>query len=235
MSSSIESEPKLGFYTAIYTPTFLSLIYNVLVSFNFKCMWHCHMDHVLEHFFAESLSRRHLDIGVATGYLPAKALSRPFRKGAKHSITLVDLNPSSLNNAKSRILSVATNATVDIAVADVTQPAPELLQGSKFDSISMFNLFHCVPGKEKVVAFKTYKEFLADNGVMVGCTVLGESYTTNWFNYQYLKLYNHLGIFNNWEDKKEDFERALRENFEEVEITMVGMVVLWRASKPRRS
>lgn len=192
-------------------------------------------DTVLEPFFAENLSRHHLDIGVATGYFLAAALARPFRTQAKHSITLVDLNPNPLEAAKARVLSAAPNAAIKTVVADVTEPPPKALEGSRFDSITMFNLFHCVPEKEKKLeAFSLYKDLLADGGVLAGCTILGGSHATNWINYLYVKLYNNKGIFNNWDDKKEDFELALMENFEEVETTLVGMMLLFRATKPRR-
>ncbi|KAI0486770.1 methyltransferase domain-containing protein [Xylaria cf. heliscus] len=236
MSTTGQTGQTPGLYADIYTPTFLSIIYDVVVlRFNLRYMWRCRTDTVLEPFFAENFSRHHLDIGVATGYFLATALSRPFRTQAKHSITLVDLNPNPLNTAKARILSEAPNALVNTVVADVTEPPPKALQGSMFDSISMFNLFHCVPGNEKLRAFSMYKDILADGGVLTGCTVLGGSHATNWFNYLYVKLYNHLGIFHNWDDKKEDFERALKGNFENVETTLVGMVLLFRVTTPRRS
>ncbi|KAI0857202.1 methyltransferase domain-containing protein [Xylaria cubensis] len=236
MSATSQTGQTPGLYANIYTPTFLSIIYDVVVlRFNLRYMWRCRTDTVLEPFFAENFSRRHLDIGVATGYFLAKALSRPFRTHVKHSIALVDLNPNPLNAARARILSEAPNATVETVVADVTEPPPKALQHSEFDSISMFNLFHCIPGDEKLRAFSIYKELLADGGVLTGCTVLGASHATNWFNYQYVKLYNRLGIFHNLDDKREDFERVLKENFEEVETTLVGMTLLFRVSKPRRS
>ncbi|KAI3337231.1 methyltransferase [Xylariaceae sp. AK1471] len=234
MATESQTGQKPGLYATIYTPTLLSLVYDfVVLRFNLRYMWRCRTDTVLEPFFAENFSRHHLDIGVATGYFPSVALSRPFRAQAKHSITLVDLNPNPLIAARARILSKAPNTTVETIVADVTTPPPKELKNSAFDSISMFNLFHCIPGNMKLRAFSLYGDILADGGVLTGCTVLGGSHATNWINYQYVKLYNYLGIFHNWDDKKEDFERALKENFEEVETTLVGMVLLFRATKPR--
>ncbi|KAI0201378.1 methyltransferase domain-containing protein [Astrocystis sublimbata] len=233
-TNQADQTPEL--YATIYTPTFLSIIYDVLVlRFNLRYMWRCRTDTILEPFFAENFSRRHLDIGVATGYFLATALARPFRAQAKHSIALVDLNPHPLDAARARILSKAPSATVEVVVADVTQPPPKALQKSAFDSISMFNLFHCIPGEEKLQAFSLYKDLLAEGGVLAGCTVLGGSHATNWFNYLYVKLYNRLGIFHNWGDKVEDFERVLGENFEDVETTLVGMTLLFRATRPRRT
>ncbi|KAJ8133295.1 hypothetical protein O1611_g330 [Lasiodiplodia mahajangana] len=236
MSTTNPADRELGRSVTIYTPTLLSKVYDhIVLRFNLRYMWRCRTDTVLEPFFAENLSRRHLDIGVATGYFPAKALSRPFRVEAKQSVTLVDLNPHPLNAARARILSKASNTTVETVVADVTEPPPKALQNSSFDSISMFNLFHCVPGDEKLRAFSLYKDLLAEGGVLTGCTVLGGNHATNWLNYLYVKLYNRLGIFHNWDDGKEAFERALKDNFEEVETTLVGMVLLFRATKPRKS
>ncbi|KAI0444715.1 methyltransferase domain-containing protein [Xylaria telfairii] len=236
MSATNQTGQAPGLYANIYSPTFLSIVYDVVVlRFNLRYMWRCPTDTVLEPFFADNFSTNHLDIGVATGYFPATALSRPFRAQAKHSIALVDLNPNPLNAARARILSKAPNATVITVVADVTEPPPLALQDSVFDSISMFNLFHCIPGTEKLTAFSLYKDLLAEGGVLTGCTVLGGSHATNWFNYLYVKLYNRLGIFHNWEDTREEFERILRENFEEVETTLVGMILLFRVRKPRRA
>jgi len=101
----------------------------------------------------------------------------------------------------------------------------------------MFNLFHCVPGgtQNKLRALEHYAGLLSDNGVLAGCTVLGGQSATNWFNYWYVKLYNRLGIFCNWDDRKEDFESRLTDCFEEVDITVVGMILLFRATRPRRS
>ncbi|KAI0405644.1 methyltransferase domain-containing protein [Xylaria palmicola] len=237
MSATSQTDQAPGVCTTVYTPTFLSVFYDIVVlRFNLRYMWRCRTDTVLEPFFSENFSRRHLDVGVATGYFLAAALSRPFRAQARQSIALADLNPNPLVAARARVLSRAPSATVDIVVADVTKPPPKALQDSAFDSISMFNLLHCVPGgREKLGAFRLYKDLLADGGVLAGCTVLGGSHATNWLNYLYVKQYNRLGVFHNWDDKQEDFERALKENFEDVETTLVGMVLLFRATRPRRT
>ncbi|KAI5926532.1 methyltransferase [Camillea tinctor] len=234
-NNNMESKEE-PMYSRVYSPTFLSIVYDVLVlKFNMRYMWGCRTDKVIEPFFAENFSRRHLDIGVATGYLPAVSLGRPYRTQSKHQLTLVDLNPNPLEAAKSRVLSKGANTTVQCVAADVTAPLPDELKGAKFDSISMFNLFHCIPGKEKFEAFNTYKDLLSEGGVLSGCTVLGGKHATNKINQLYVKLYNRKGIFHNWEDTREEFEAALNKSFEEVEITLVGMMLLFRATKPRQT
>lgn len=120
--------------------------------------------------------------------------------------------------------------------ADVTEPTPESLKGSHFDSISMFNLFHCMPGgKDKFKAIANFKDLLSDDGVLAGCTVLGPKASPSWLTTLYLKWYNWWGVFNNWDDTQEDVTAVLDEAFAEVETWLVGVTLLFRAQKPRRS
>jgi hypothetical protein len=45
---------------------------------------------------------------------------------------------------------------------------------------------------------------------------------------------NTVGIFGNLGDSEEGYEAALKENFEDVEVRVVGVVLLFTAKKPRR-
>ena len=263
-----------GVYASVYTPSFLSIVYDYLVlRFNMRYMWGCPTDEVLLPFFAEGMSRRHLDVGVATGYLPAKALARVFRRTAAQHLTLLDINPHPLAAAAARVrAATGPNTKVSTVEADVTAPLPSaLLQSAAvvsssgggsssssaeedggssssssspgkdrlqyyYDSISMFNLFHCIPGwPAKLVALRTYKALLEpDRGVLYGCTVLGESAATGWLSRWYVRLYNRWGLFNNLHDDRQEFEAALHREFAEVETWLVGMTLLFRAARPRR-
>ncbi|KAI1370681.1 methyltransferase [Hypoxylon crocopeplum] len=221
-------------YTKVYTPSALTRWYDFMVlRINMKYMWRCPTDSVLLPFFSENFSRRHLDCGVASGWFPYTALSRPFRVHATQHLTLLDYNEDALRISKSRVLSATTNTTIDCVVADVKAPLPDALKDAKFDSISMFNLFHCIPGSSKFQAFGTYKHLLAEDGVLTGCTILGEKYATRWLGRWLLKKYNRLGYFNNLEDNEEDIRQILEKEFEEVETWLIGMMLLFRVSKPR--
>ncbi|GKT43547.1 methyltransferase ctvB [Colletotrichum spaethianum] len=225
-------------YGAVYSPSFLTLFYDKYVlGFNMKYVWKCSTEDILLPFFAENFSRNHLDCGVATGWFPAAALARPFRKNSKQRLALLDLTANPLKAATARIDSVATNTEVLCVEADVTEPPPKQLLGERFDSISMFNLFHCMPGeKAKLRAFGMYKELLTENGVLAGCTVLGPNESTSWLTKFQLRWYNKWwGVFNNWDDKKEDIQEALDQEFEEVETWVIGQVMLFRAKKPRKA
>ncbi|OLN83446.1 putative uncharacterized protein YbcY 1 [Colletotrichum chlorophyti] len=224
-------------YATTYSPSFLTLFYDKYVlGFNMRYIWGCSTD-ILLPFFCENFSRNHLDCGVATGYFPAVALARPFRTNSKQRLTLLDLNPNPLNAAKARVLSVTTETEVRCVEADVTEPPPKELRGERFDSISMFNLFHCMPGgKGKFRALGFYKDLLSEDGVLSGCTVLGPRKSTSWITAFQLRWYNKWwGVFNNWEDKEEDLQEALEQEFEEVETWVIGNTMLFRAKKPRKA
>ncbi|TDZ29598.1 N-methyltransferase vrtF [Colletotrichum spinosum] len=227
-------------YKTVYSPSFLTLFYDKYVlGFNMRYMWGCPTNDVLVPFFSENFSRNHLDCGVATGFFPAVALARPFRAAARQHLTLLDLTAPPLAATRARVLSVAPAADVRCVEADVTEPPPPqlLAAGSPgFDSISMFNLFHCMPGgRAKFRAFATYKELLAPGGVLAGCTVLGPRASTPWLTRLYLRWYNKWwGVFNNWDDTEEDVREALEHEFEEVETWVVGNTLLFRAKQPRR-
>lgn len=226
-------------HATVYTRSALSAWYDVYVlGFNMSYVWGCPTSSVLLPFFSEHFSRNHLDCGVATGYIPATALNCFWRKYSRHRLTLLDLNPNPLRAARARVLSVATDTEVDCVEADVTAPPPRELVARRFDSVSMFNLFHCMPGgRDKFRAFGTMAQLISDDGVLVGSTVLGIQHTTwyQWFTRFYLRWYNHWwGVFNNWDDTRDDVEIALRESFEEVETWTVGMMLLFRATRPRR-
>ncbi len=224
-------------YATVYSASFLSIFYDYYVlGFNMKYIWGCSANKILLPFFAENFSRKHLDIGVATGYFPAKALARPFRRDSKQELTILDINPNPLRATSARVLSVTSRTEVQSVEADVTESLPKELQDSKFDSVSMFNLFHCMPGgTQKLVAFTTIKDVMTDNAVLTGCTVLGPQHATGWLSRFYLRWYNKWwGVFNNWDDKREDFEEALRREFEDVETWVFGLTLVFRATKPRR-
>ncbi|KAL2755401.1 hypothetical protein ACRALDRAFT_2135655 [Sodiomyces alcalophilus JCM 7366] len=228
---------KNAAYVTAYSPSFLTHFYDKYVlGFNMSFMWGCPVDTILLPFFSENFSRNHLDIGVATGYFPATALSRPFRRDSKQHLTLVDLGPNPLRAASARVLSVATATEVRCIEADATEPPPESLRGHRFDSISMFNLFHCVPGgKAKLRALAEYKNLLSEDGVLTGCTVLGHAHAANWLTSLYLRWYNRrLKVFHNWDDRKEDIQEALESEFEEVETWVIGTTMLFRAKRPRQ-
>ncbi|KAI0391385.1 methyltransferase domain-containing protein [Xylariaceae sp. FL0594] len=245
----------------IYTKFLLSSLYEVgVLNINFGLVWGCSAHSVLLPFFSRNMSRRrHLDCGVGTGFFLTHTLEALGADDDRDrdrdwegdddappiSITLLDLNPNCLDTAAKSIQAAAAAAArktrIECVVADIRSPIPPALLsppgagGKRFDSISMFNLFHCVPGgRAKFDAIRIYKALLADDGVLTGSTILGRRHATGWFAPAYLTLYNWLGIFSNLDDTQADVAAVLEEEFTDAKTWTQGMVLMFRGKGPRR-
>jgi SAM-dependent methyltransferase len=217
-----------------YTPLSLHLYDLWVLNFSGRFAWRCPTVSVLEPFFNANIGAHHLDVGVGTGYFPAFA-SKDATK--LKTLTLVDLNPNTLQTAAGRI---TRPERIRCVVADALSPLPLLQEdgtGKRFDSISLMYLIHCLPGPaaSKARVFANMKGHLVEGGILFGATVLGSFDSRvkhNWFGKTLLWVYNHVGIFDNYEDNEADFVKALEANFEEVEVFLVGCVLMFKVRKP---
>lgn len=242
------SSTKGPFSRQIYTERMLHYLYDwVVLGFNMSYLWRCPTRSVLLPFFRDHFSANHLDCGVATGYFPAECLKSSSNGGGgsnKQRLALLDFNPNSLRAAERIIRSQAASSgsgrqvELQCVEADITAPLPPALQDDHgFRSISMFNVLHCVPGgmAHKLQSFRALGRVLDPHeGVLTGCTVLGEPYATWWLGRLGLRHMNRAGVFHNLRDNQEEIEKALGEAFEDVQTWRVGMVLLFKASKPRK-
>ncbi|CCM00165.1 uncharacterized protein FIBRA_02193 [Fibroporia radiculosa] len=219
-SARVYSSFKLYFYDFV-----------VLVVSN-ALAWRCSTRAVLLPFFQAHIGERtHLDIGVGTGYYPAHSILKLAR--TTH-VTLFDLNPATLHSAEQRLRTAGYNGVIEKVERSIFLPLPESLQ-AKFDSISLFYVFHCLPGSfpEKAISvFTVAAAGLAPGGVLYGATILGQGVHHNWFGRQLMAFYNKKGIFGNTKDSAENLELALKECFEDVKIRVVGMAALFEARGP---
>ncbi|KAI1120477.1 methyltransferase [Nemania abortiva] len=227
---------RAAFRSGAYYPSFfLKLYQHYVLGYTLPVVWACDPETTLVPYFTEGFTANHLDCGVADGYFPCRSVELLGTADGGSHLTFLDLNPSSLEAARRRLLSLAPGMDVRCIKADIRAPLPAELAGSSFTSISMFNLFHCVPGgAEKWRSISTYKEVLSADGVVTGCTILGKSYITSRLARLTMRFYNLLGPFSNWDDSREDVEEVLNQEFSEVETKLVGMVLLFRARKPKR-
>ncbi|CAM1501811.1 Fc.00g037950.m01.CDS01 [Cosmosporella sp. VM-42] len=225
------AEPSGNAGSAMYTPWALHLYDLWVLWFATLFAWKCSTSKVLLPLFQSTMGEKHLDIGVATGYYPATCIAK---KSSCKEITLVDLNPASLEAAKRRIMAVSSSIRINTIIADATESLP-LAPSEKFNSITMFYLLHCIPGppERKTRAFDVARQQLATNGVLAGATVLGTSRPMNWLAGRIMSFYNKRGAFDNWDDTEHVFAEGLRRNFEEVEVWGVGRTMLFTARKPR--
>lgn len=194
--------------------------------------WRCPTTSVLLPFFKAHVGTdAHLDIGVGTGYYPVHSLDK-LRK--TQSVCLVDLNPLTLRMAGERLRGAGYKGDLQTLEHDVFAPLPAALNG-QFDSVSMFYLFHCLPGafpKKATDVFANVVPALTPQGTLYGATVLGKGVQHNWIGRYLMKLYNRKGIFGNQNDSEEALREALGEYFQEIDTRVVGPTVLFSAQYP---
>ncbi len=147
---------------AVYTPLTLAAYDWFVLGFSNRLLWRCPTRH-LRDLYARNVGAAHLDIGVGTGYF----LDHAPWPVAKPKITLVDLNPHSLQAAAKRIARYQP----ETITANCLEPLP--VEGP-FDSVGLCYLLHCLPGTiaEKAIVFDRVAPVLAENGVVFGATIL---------------------------------------------------------------
>jgi len=228
------ASPDTAAGAAIYEPSALKIYDIVVLKFSNSYAWRCPTRAVLLPFFTQNLSQNHLDIGVGTGYYLRQSIaSRVLTKDSK--VTLLDLNPNTLEAAQAQLRNGAGIEATQV-LWDVVRPLPSLAPDAapmKFDSISLFYLLHCIPGPPatKASIFAHLKNNLSPRGVLYGATILGrgKGIRHNWLGRFLMWIYNRNGVFGNVDDTEEDFLGALEEHFVDVEVWVVGVVLLFRA------
>lgn len=207
---------------AVYSPLTLRLYDAWVLGLSNRYAWGCPTAEVLLPFFRRQVGRRHLEVGVGTGYYLAKA-----ELPADTEVTLLDLNPVSLAAAQGRFGRPARTLR-----HDVLEPLEPTV--GPFDSIALYYLLHCLPGSlaQKGRVFAQLAPVLAPGGVLFGATILGDTAGHNRFGQRLMALYNRKGIFGNAHDTLADLERELRRHFARIELRQVGRVALFSAREP---
>jgi 2-polyprenyl-3-methyl-5-hydroxy-6-metoxy-1,4-benzoquinol methylase len=206
---------------AVYTKTTLSMYDLWVLGFSNSYLWNCPTS-ILRTTFVEHASLNHLDVGVGSGYYPDKCLSN-----TKRRVALLDLNQDSLTVASERISRFNPEVYCDNVL--------ELLNTNceSFDSISVNYLLHCLPGsiREKGIIFHHLREFLNENGVLFGSTILGKDSKYGYLAGKLMAFYNSKGIFDNAFDDLHDLEISLKQNFTDVKINVIGCVAIFSGRK----
>lgn len=191
--------PGGDLYYKLYSVSMLNVYDAMILGLSMSYAWNCPTEQYLEPFFRAHFSKNHLDLGVGSGYFPAKTLEvlgssaprDPAARGfhasqtrdskAPQRVALLDLNPTALRKTKRRVevqgasrgLAPVLTVRAD-AIVPVPVNAPALT--AKFDSVSAFLLLHCIPAPTPVKAaglVANARRLLNPDGVFVGCTVLG--------------------------------------------------------------
>jgi ubiquinone/menaquinone biosynthesis C-methylase UbiE len=218
----LEPEPSaedVAAGAAPYTARMLRA-YEPVLAFTLRALWRCPKHHVLE-LYNRHGGARHIDIGVGTGYM----LDRCSWPVADPQITLVDLNPATLDCASRRIARYAPRTLMASVLDDLPLPSGE------YDSVGCSHVLHCVPGgmRRKTAALGEHRRLLAPGGSVFGATLLGtRDVHTPWSRAACAHL-NRLRAFFNADDDVETLRAGLEAHFDTYELRVVGAVALFSA------
>ena len=207
---------------AVYTDSSLKYYDLLVLTFSNRWIWKCPTPRLLKRY-NDCVTNQHLDIGVGTGYFLDRC--RFPKTGSPPSITLLDLNRSSLNTAAQRIARYQPQSVL----ANILEPLA--LGESRFDSVSLNYLLHCLPGDltEKSCVFDHLLPVLNPEGIVFGSTLLTHGVKRSIAARKLMSFYNNKGIFHNEGDRLEDLERELNQRFRDVQIEVVGCVAIFQA------
>ncbi len=219
--STIAVDDRVRAGQAAYTPLVLKIYDGLVLGVSNRFLWRCPTAE-LRDLYADNLSARHLDVGVGTGYY----LDKVRWPVAEPEITLLDLNPNSLEAAGKRIARYSPKTMT----ANVLEPLPTQ---ARFDSVGLCYLLHCLPGSipEKAIVFDHLLAVMSEGAVLFGATLLQGDAPRSRAAQALMNAYNRKGIFSNAEDRLQDLERELKRRFSEVRLRRQGAVAIFEARR----
>ena len=219
--TTFDTEVKAKQAIKIYNKLSLRF-YDVYVhSFVAPVVFKCQTSNIID-LYDRNISKNHMEAGVGTGYL----LSRCNILEEISTLTIVDMNKACLDYSRKRLYK--NNPKVVLAnLLNQYQISDQL-----FDSIGLNYVLHCIPGdfSSKQMVFTHLKQHLSNKGVLFGSTVLSKGINQSWAARRLVKIYNLAGVFNNLHDDLSGLTQALRNNFSNVEIDLIGNIAVFRAS-----
>lgn len=204
---------------AIYTPFMLSFYDGLVHGLSNRFAWRCPTERIIG-LYRDTLSSRHLEAGVGTGFFIDRA-----NRGAFEELTLLDINRHCLARSAQRL------ARYHPLLCETNLLAPIASELEPADSVGLTYVLHCLPGRmaEKLKAIDHLRPVMNKGAVLFGATILGRGITPNAAARCLLRLYNAKGVFNNLEDDLSGLTEGLKARFGEVEIETSGCVALFRA------
>ena len=216
MTTITEEQIKAG--QAVYTKSMLKVYDLFVLGFSNRLIWRCPSKHILA-LYDRHVTANHLDVGVGTGYfldLCRFPTDRP-------RVGLMDLNAGCLEAASKRI----SRYRPEIYRANVLEPIH--LSTSKFDSMSLNYLLHCLPGtiKTKSTVFHHLKPLLNSGGIMFGATLLHDGIHRSGAAKRLMAFYNSKGIFTNTHDDLDGLREVLSTHFITITLEVIGCAAVF--------
>jgi len=205
---------------AVYNRLMLTIYDLFVLKFSNHLIWKCPLKDILTHYNL-NISNNHLDVGVGTGYFLDNcnfSINYP-------RIALLDINTNCLKATAKRIKRF--NPEI-LPAANILEPLE--IPGSSFDSIGINYVLHCLAGSihEKSVVFNHLKKFLNPGGVIFGSTLLNKGVKISKNAKIAMYIYNNwIKSFHNNDDSLNDFKNAMKNNFYESKIKVIGNAILF--------
>ncbi|MFE1071728.1 class I SAM-dependent methyltransferase [Streptomyces sp. NPDC058783] len=218
MTSTTGDPAELRGDADMYTKPVLMIYDPIALGMVCPVAWRCSRRTMLS-FYNDSVRGNHLDIGPGSGFFLDKCRF-PARTPR---ITLLDLNELVLRTAARRIARYRPTTVVRDVLGDLD------LGERKFESVALQNVLHCLPGtmKQKGVVFDNVRPYVADGGVVFGCTVLGKQPPLPAHGRWMMEKYNQAGSFRNTEDGVEELEAQLAARFTRYSVRTRGAVAFF--------
>lgn len=230
--SEEHSEPvqsSLGGGYAIYRKSVLRHYDWIVHGFSNPLVWRV-PTRKIHQMYRQNLSNWHLEVGVGTG----KFLLRHWPQQSGARLVIADASRDCLEwtseRLKRRRISLDSRVQIDFE----SEQSSEVILGSKFLSIGLNYVLHCLPGTAtRQRALKFIRSHLAPDGVLFGSTLMGapvSHYTpARWLE----KKYQKTGIFSNRSDSIDSISDLLAGHFHEVACRPCGRAIFFHASQPR--
>lgn len=154
-------------------------------------------------------------------------------------MTLLDIEPTPLHSTTKRLLNSHPHVHVEAHRHDILSldplPGPPKNSSPTYDSISMMYLLHTLPDSplEKASIFGKIKSSIKPSGVIFGATVLGRGPWHSFLGRLLLHILNWEKRLTNYDDGAEIYVKALKENFSDVKVDLIGSILIFEAREPR--
>lgn len=207
-----------------YNQLMLELYDFLILRLSSTVVWRCPTPYLVL-VYSHHLSRRHLELGVGTGYL----LQHGVFPSHTVDLLLLDCNPRVLRHALRRLVRYQPKAVV----LDLMQPEwPDL---PKQQSIGLNYVWHGLQGtpEQRAALFGRLAQLLTSDGVLFGATVRGVHPQMSRLARSASQRWLAGGLFNNQGDTPELLTDYLSRYFAEVSVWLRGEVIVFVAKQPK--